>query len=93
MKHVLSLLTTYRLLQHKISNQQLKYSINHYTGSLPIKPVFHFNRIVAKRSVFLCFLTTRVELMTSTQKKMLRYVTVEVKTGLIELLNFFVLRI
>ena len=37
-----------------------------------IKPVFHFNRIVPKRSVFLCFLTTRVELMTSTQKKMLR---------------------
>jgi hypothetical protein len=40
---------------------------------LCLKPVFHLNRIVAKRSVFLCFLTTRVELMTSTQKKMLRF--------------------
>jgi hypothetical protein len=49
-----------------------------------LKPVFHFNRIVPKRSVFLCFLTTRVELMTSTQKKMLRYVTIRLKwkTGL-----------
>jgi hypothetical protein len=49
-----------------------------------LKPVFHFNCIVAKRSVFLCFLTTRVELMTSTQKKMLRYVTIRLKwkTGL-----------
>jgi hypothetical protein len=49
-----------------------------------VKPVFHFNRIVAKRSVFLCFLSTRVELMTSTQKKMLRYVTIRLKwkTGL-----------
>jgi hypothetical protein len=27
------------------------------------KPVFHFNRIVPKRSVFLCFLSGRVELM------------------------------
>jgi hypothetical protein len=44
-----------------------------------LKPVFHFNRIVAKRSVFLCFLTTRAELMTSTQKKMLRYVTIRLK--------------
>jgi hypothetical protein len=44
-----------------------------------LKPVFHFNRIVAKRSVFLCFLTIRVELMTSTQKKMLRYVTIRLK--------------
>jgi hypothetical protein len=43
------------------------------------KLVFHFNRIVAKRSVFLCFLTTRVELMTSTQKRMLRYVTIRLK--------------
>jgi hypothetical protein len=51
---------------------------------LCVKPVFHFNRIVAKRSVFLCFLTTRVELMTSTQKTMLRYVTIRLKwkTGL-----------
>jgi hypothetical protein len=35
------------------------------------KRINHFNRIVPKRSVFLCFLSTRVELMTSTQKKML----------------------
>ena len=47
-----------------------------------VKPVFHFNRIVAKRSVFLCFLTTRVELMTWKQKKMLRYVTIEVENRL-----------
>ena len=30
-----------------------------------LKPVFHFNRIVSKRSVFLCFLSGNVELMTS----------------------------
>ena len=60
-----------------------------------VKPVFHFNRIVAKRSVFLCFLSTRVELMTSTQKKMLRYVTLRYvtlrlkwKTGLKFSFNF-----
>ena len=45
---------------------------------MSLKPVFHFNRIVPKRSVFLYFLRTRVELMTSTQNKMLRYVTIEV---------------
>ena len=54
-------------------------------GPIELKPVFHFNRIVAKRSVFLCFLSTRVELMTSTQKKMPRYVTIEVENGLLSL--------
>ena len=49
-----------------------------------LKAVFHFNRIVPKRSVFLCFLSDSVELMTLTQKKMLRYVTIRLKwkTGL-----------
>ena len=42
---------------------------------LKLKSVFHFNRIVLKRIVFLCFLSTRVVLMTSTQKKILRYGT------------------
>ena len=28
-----------------------------------LKPVFHFNRIVAKRSVFHCFMNTQAELM------------------------------
>ena len=32
-----------------------------------LKPVFHFNRIVAKRSVFHCFVNTQAELMTWTQ--------------------------
>jgi hypothetical protein len=44
-----------------------------------LKLVFHFNRIAPKRNVFLCFLTTRVEQMTSTQKKMLRYVTIRLE--------------
>ena len=30
---------------------------------LGVKPVFQFTGIVAKRSVFLCFMSTRVELM------------------------------
>jgi hypothetical protein len=34
---------------------------------------------VSYRNVFLCFLSGSVELMTSTQKKMLRYVTIEVE--------------
>jgi hypothetical protein len=46
--------------------------------TMRIKPVFHFNRIVPKRSVFLCFLSGSVELMTSTQKRML----LKWKTGL-----------
>ena len=54
-------------------------NLTKYVSLASIKPVFHFNRIVAKRRVFLCFLTTRVELMTSTQKKMLRYVTIRLK--------------
>jgi hypothetical protein len=59
------------------------------------KPVFHFNRIVPKRSVFLCFLSASVELMTSTQKKMLRHVTIRLKwkTGLSTSLKMFVTRI
>ena len=32
-----------------------------------VKPVFHFNRIVAKCNVFHCFVNTQVELMTWTQ--------------------------
>ena len=32
-----------------------------------LKPVFHFNRIVAKRSVFHCFVNTHTELMIWTQ--------------------------
>ena len=35
--------------------------------SIRVKAVFHVNRIVAKRSVFHCFMTTQVELMTCTQ--------------------------
>ena len=42
-----------------------------------VKAVFHFNRIVPKGRVFLCFLNTKVELMTSIEKKMLRYVTIK----------------
>ena len=54
------------------------------TFATGLKAVFHFNRIVPKRSVFLCFLSDSVELMTLTQKKMLRYVTIRLKwkTGL-----------
>ena len=46
--------------------------------------VFHFCSIVPKRSVILCFLSGSVELMTSTRKKMLWYVTIRLKwkTGL-----------
>ena len=44
-----------------------------------LKPVFHFTLIVAKRSVFLCFTSTRAELMILTQKEMLRYVTIRLK--------------
>ena len=40
-------------------------------SSFPLQPYRSLRR--RKRSVFLCFLATRVELMTSTQKKMLRY--------------------
>jgi hypothetical protein len=40
------------------------------------KPVFHFNRIVPKCSVFLCFLSGSVKLITSTQNKMLWFVTI-----------------
>ena len=47
-----------------------------------LKPVFHFNRIGPKRSVFRCFLSGSLELITSTQKKMLWFVTIEVETGL-----------
>ena len=47
-----------------------------------IKAVFHFNRIVQKRSVFLCFLSSKVKLITSTPKKMLRYFTLEMENWL-----------
>ena len=45
--------------------------------NLPLMSVFHFCSIVPKRSVFICFLSGSVELMTSTQKKMLRYVVIQ----------------
>ena len=48
-------------------------------GLIRVKAVLHFNRIVPKRSVFLFFLSDSVELMTLTQKKMLRYVTIRLK--------------
>ena len=34
---------------------------------LKVKPVFHFNRIVTKRSVFHCFVNTQAKLMIWTQ--------------------------
>ena len=56
------------------------YAILHLPN---LMPVFYFNRIVPKRSVFLCFLSGSVQLvMTLTQKKMLRYVTIEVENRL-----------
>jgi hypothetical protein len=60
-------------------NKEIRYVSVRLKWKTSLKPVFHFDRIVAKRSVFLCFLTTREELMTSTQKKMLRYVTIRLK--------------
>ena len=50
--------------------------------SQSIKPVFHFTRIVAKRSVILCSMSTWVELMILAQKKnaTVRYDTLEVET-------------
>ena len=44
-----------------------------------LKAVFHFNRIVAKRSVFHCFVITRIELMTCTQWNTLRFATIRLK--------------
>ena len=44
-----------------------------------LKPVFHFNRIVAERSVFHCFMTTQAELMTCTQWNTLRFATIRLK--------------
>ena len=54
-----------------------------------IKAVFHFTRIIAKHSVVLCSMSTRVELMILTQKKMLRYATIRLKwkTALIILIK------
>ena len=50
-----------------------------------LKPVFHFTHILAKRGVFLyfilyfVFMTTRLELMILTQKKMIQYTTIRLK--------------
>ena len=40
---------------------------------------FHFNRIVAKRSVFHCVVNNQSELMTWTQKNTLRFATIRLK--------------
>ena len=49
-----------------------------------VRPVFHFNRTVPKRGVFLCLVSFQAELMTLGQEKTLRFGTVrlEWKTGL-----------
>ena len=44
-----------------------------------VKPVFHFNRIVAKRTVFHCFVNTQAELMIWTQKNTLRFATIRLE--------------
>jgi hypothetical protein len=46
-----------------------------------VNAVFHFNRIVPKRRLLLCFLRTTVELMTSIQMKILLYVTIQYGCG------------
>ena len=46
---------------------------------LTVRPVFHYIRIVVKRSVLLCFMSTLIELMIWTQKKMLCYATIHLK--------------
>ena len=61
-----------------VGNKQTKDSV--LSGPIGrLKPVSHFTRIVAKRSVLLCFMSTRIELMIWTQKKMLRYATIRLK--------------
>ena len=52
-----------------------------------LKAVFHFNRTVPKRGVFLCLVSFQAELMTLGQKKTLRFGTVRLqwKTGLTRL--------
>ena len=44
-----------------------------------LKPVFHFSRIVAKRSVFHYFVSTQAELMIWTQQNTLRFATIRLK--------------
>jgi hypothetical protein len=41
--------------------------------------------IISQFPLFLCFLSTRLELMTSTQKEMLRYITSKWKLALVSL--------
>ena len=49
---------------------------------IPLKAVFHFNRTVPKRGVFLCLVSFQAELTTLGQKKTLRFGTVGVENGL-----------
>ena len=44
-----------------------------------IKAIFHFNRIVAKRTIFHCFVSTQAELIIWTQNNTLLFATVRLK--------------
>ena len=78
------------LTRNKYSIFATKTRDNHYEPTITLvmvlsvilfKPVFHSNRMVPKRSVFLYFLSGSVGLMTSTQLKensTVRYDTVQV---------------
>ena len=65
-----------RRIQNRIRQNRIRqlYHVNQ-----PFKPVLHFTRIVANRSVFLRSMGTRLELMILTQKRMLLYVTIRLK--------------
>ena len=54
---------------------------------ITLKAVFHFNRIVAKRSVFHCFVNTEAKLMYGHNR--IRYVSIQLKWKTALTLNFY----
>ena len=59
--------------------------IKTHSFSYSVKPVFHFNRIVAKRTVFHCFVHEhpgRTNDTSTIENATFRYDTVEVENGL-----------
>ena len=89
--HVLQTFVTHLLVHmHQKENIALEIAARIASVNRPLKPVFHFNRIVTYRSIFFC-----VEVISSTlplrkQRNTLRFGTIQLKwkTGLNVLQNW-----
>ena len=68
--------------QFRVVNLNQLKPISHFNRIVAKRTVFYCVHIIAKRSVFYCFVNTQAEQMIWTKQNTLRFATIEVENGL-----------